>query len=512
MGNLRRVGIRGRTLSGLSNFKLSEIDREFPVGRKTLVVEARRLEGVGNSLIVLTFHDITERKHAERTTSLLAAIVDSSDDAIISKKLDGTITSWNQSAEQLFGYKAEEAVGQHITLIVPWERRSEEEDILRRLARGERVDHFETERKRKNGATVDVSLTISPIRDASGTVIGASNVARDITERRQAERALSEQARLLDLSNDAILVRDAGDHVTYWNKAATELYGFTRDEALGRVAHELLQTQFPADLGMINKQLHRDERWNGELVHIRKDGAKVIVISRWALDRKADGNALRILETNSDITQQKRTEKALRESEERFRAIVETTPECVKLVSADGTLLHMNRPGLEMVGARSADEVVGKNVYDLIAPEDRDRFKAFNESICRGEQGSLQFDIVGLEGKRRHMETHAAPLRNPDETVVHLAVTADISERKQAEELLRRSEERFRALVNASSDVVYRMSPDWSELGQLDGRGFIADTGEPRNDWLNEYIHPDDQPLVLRGDTRGGADKESVPA
>jgi signal transduction histidine kinase len=96
------------------------------------------------------------------------------------------------------------------------------------------------------------------------------------------------------------------------------------------------------------------------------------------------------------------------------------------------------------------------------------------------------------------METHAAPLRNPDETVVHLAVTADISERKQAEELLRRSEERFRALVNASSDVVYRVSPDWSEMRQLDGRGFIADAGKPTKDWLNEYIHPDDQLLVLR--------------
>src|SRR5580692_9260760 len=250
-----------RALSGLSAFQAVEIDREFPIGRRTLVVDARRLEGVGNSLIVLTFHDITERKQAERTTSLLAAIVDSSDDAIISKKLDGTITSWNQSAEQLFGYKAEEAVGQHITLIVPWERRSEEEDILRRLARGERVDHFETERKRKDGATVDVSLTISPIRDAAGRVIGASKVARDITERKQAERALSEQARLLDLSNDAILVRDAEDRVTFWNNAAAELYGFTREEALGRVTHELLQTQFPVDLGMINKQLHRDERW-----------------------------------------------------------------------------------------------------------------------------------------------------------------------------------------------------------------------------------------------------------
>jgi PAS domain S-box-containing protein len=486
------------TLSGLSEFQAVEIDREFPVGRRTLVLDARRLAGAGDSLIVLTFHDVTEQKQAERTTSLLAAIVDSSDDAILSKKLDGTITSWNQSAGRLFGYKAEEAVGQHITLIVPGERRSEEEDILRRLAKGERVDHFETERKRKDGAIVDVSLTISPIRDAAGRVIGASKVARDITERRLAERALSEQARLLDLSNDAIFVRDGGDHVTYWNKAATELYGFTREEALGRVTHELLQTQFPAHLGMINEQLRRDERWSGELVHKRKDGRKVIVTSRWVLDRKASGNALRILETNSDITQQKRTEKALRKSEERFRAIVETTPECVKLVSAAGILLHMNSPGLLMVGARSAEEVVGKSVYDLIAPEDRERFKAFNESICRGGQGSLQFDIVGLDGKRRHMETHAAPLRNPDETIVHLAVTADISERKQAEELLRRSEERFRALVNASSDAVYRMSPDWSELGQLDGRGFLADTGAPRADWLNEYIPPDDQPLVLQ--------------
>src|SRR6202021_2627544 len=151
---------------------------------------------------------------------------------------------------------------------------------------------------------------------------------------------------------------------------------------------------------------------------------------------------------------------------------------------AEGTLLHINSRGLKMVGAGSADEVVGKSVYDLIAPEDRDRFKAFNESTCRGEQGSLQFDIVGLDGKRRNMETHAAPLRNPDETLVHLAITADISERKRAEELLRTSEERFRALVNASSDVVYRMSPDWSEMRELDGKWSIADTGKPTKDWL----------------------------
>jgi PAS domain S-box-containing protein len=480
-------------------FHAVEIDCEFPtIGSRTVVLNARRLTRDGNVLLLLTLQDVTEKQRAERTTSLLAAIVGCSDDAIVSKKLDGTITSWNHSAQRLFGYKPEEAIGQNITLIVPWERRAEEEEILRRLARAESVDHFETVRRRKDGTTVDVSLTISPIRDAEGKVIGASKVARDITEGKRVERALSEQARLLDLSSDAIFVRDKDDRVTYWNQAATQLYGFTREEAMGRVTHEFLQTQFPEALDEINKQLHRDERWSGELIHTCKDGAKVTVNSRWVLDRRVNGDAWCTLETNNDITQQRRAEKALRESEERFRAIVETTPDCVKLVSADGTLLHMNSPGLQMVDARSKDDVVGKNVYDLIAPGDRDRFKAFNEGICGGEHGSLQFDIVGLEGKRRQMETHAAPLRTPDGTIVHLAVTSDISERRQAEELVRRSEERFRAFVTASSDVVYRMNPDWSEMRHLDGRGFISDTAKPRKDWLNEYIHPDDQPLMLR--------------
>ena len=265
------------TLSDDTQFHAIEIDCDFPsIGSRTIVLNARQLTRDGSGLFLLTLQDVTERKRAERASSLLAAIVGFSDDAILSKKLDGTITSWNKSAERLFGYAPEEAIGQHITLIVPWERRSEEEEILRRLARGERFDHFETVRRRKDGTVFDVSLTISPICDGAGKVTGASNVARDVTEK-------------------------------------------------------------------------------------------------------------------------KRIERALRESEERFRAIVETTPECVKLISADGTVLHMNSPGLQMVGGRSAEDVVGKNVYDLIAPDDRARFKAFNESICQGEQGSLQFDIVGLE-------------------------------------------------------------------------------------------------------------------
>ena len=276
--------------------------------------------------------DITERKLAERANSLLAAIVDSSDDAIISKNFDGIITSWNKSAERIFGYTADEAIGKPITLLIPPECCGEEEEIIARLRRGERVDHFETTRMRKDGSTLDVSLTISPVRDAKGQVVGASKVARDITERKLAERAL-------------------------------------------------------------------------------------------------------------------------RNSEERFRAIVTTTPECVKLVAADGTLLHMNSSGLAMVGADCAETVVGKCVYDLVAPQDRQRFRAFNQAICRGEKGCLEFGIVGLGGEYRHLETHAAPLRTREGEIVQLAVSRDVTERKRTEKALADAARQQQALFHLADEL-----------------------------------------------------------
>jgi PAS domain S-box-containing protein len=136
--------------------------------------------------------DITARKDAERATSLVAAIVDSSDDIIISKNLNGVITSWNNTAERMLGYTPEEAIGRHISLIVPPEHLHEEATILERLKRGERVEHFETVRLAKDGTRLDLSLTISPVKDRRGQVIGASKVARDISDRKQAERALRE--------------------------------------------------------------------------------------------------------------------------------------------------------------------------------------------------------------------------------------------------------------------------------------------------------------------------------
>lgn len=132
------------------------------------------------------------RLKADKAIGLLAAIVDSSEDAIVSKTLDGIITSWNAAAERVFGYTSSEAVGQHISLIIPVDRRSEETVIIDRIKRGERIEHFDTVRVRKDHTSLDISLTISPVRDASGKIIGASKIARDITERKQIERELRE--------------------------------------------------------------------------------------------------------------------------------------------------------------------------------------------------------------------------------------------------------------------------------------------------------------------------------
>jgi PAS domain S-box-containing protein len=147
---------------------------------------------------VLVFRDVTERKRAEEAQARLAAIVESSEDAIVSKTLDGIILSWNAGAERLFGYAAHEAIGRSITLIIPPERQDEEHEILARIARGERVEHFETVRVAKEGRRIDISLTVSPVRDGAGRIVGASKVARDITDRKRAEEALREADRRKD--------------------------------------------------------------------------------------------------------------------------------------------------------------------------------------------------------------------------------------------------------------------------------------------------------------------------
>ena len=170
-------------------FQPFEVDHEFQGIDWTMLLDARQfsLPGYSNRMILLAFQDITARKKAEAANATLAAIVQSSDDAIVSKDLNGIITSWNGGAEKIFGYAEEEAIGKPITILIPPERQDEEPDILARIRRGERVEHYETVRRRKDGELVDISVTVSPVVDSSGRIIGASKIARDVSERRKTE-------------------------------------------------------------------------------------------------------------------------------------------------------------------------------------------------------------------------------------------------------------------------------------------------------------------------------------
>ncbi len=146
----------------------------------------------GRLMHLAVTRDVTDRKRSETDRSLLAAIIESSDDVIVSKTLDGIITSWNKGAERILGYSAEEVIGQHVSMLMPPDAMEDTTKILNRIRRGEKVDHYETRRRRKDGTIIDVSLTVSPVRNAAGTIVGASKVGRDVTEQKRTARAPSE--------------------------------------------------------------------------------------------------------------------------------------------------------------------------------------------------------------------------------------------------------------------------------------------------------------------------------
>ena len=231
------------------------------------------------------------RQQADKAIGLLASIIDSSDDAIVSKTLDGVITSWNAGAERLFGYTGNEAIGQHITMIIPLDRRDEETRILAQLRQGERIDHFDTIRLRKDGTAFEISLSISPVRDAAGNVIGASKIARDITGRKQVERKLHEsEKRFRELANalDSQVqfrtqeLRRRNAEILHQSDQLRDLSGklmSAQDEERRRIARELHDSagQNLAALGMILAQLEGDTK--GDLAQSSKSfrDAKALV-------------------------------------------------------------------------------------------------------------------------------------------------------------------------------------------------------------------------------------------
>ena len=321
--------------------------------RVPVLIGAATFEEGGNQGVAFVL-DLTERKCAEQAAEHLASIVESSDDAIVSKDLDGIIRTWNRGAERLFGYKAAEVIGRPITILIPPDRLDEEPGILARIRRGEPVDHFETVRRHKDGSLIDISLTVSPTRDAKGAIVGASKIARDITERKRAEQALREsEAKLRDYAETA--------SDWFWETGPDYKFTLLTENAFGSDSADRIGTACwdraldletePEKWRVVRATLdsHKPFRdfiycttgGNGSPMYVRASGKPVF---------DANGEFRGYRGTGTDVTAIMRAQEALRESERSARSAFDGIAGLVSVLAPNGEVEAANRQFLEYFG------------------------------------------------------------------------------------------------------------------------------------------------------------------
>jgi PAS domain S-box-containing protein len=284
-------------------------------------------------------NDELEKRVAERSVELagarekLQAVLDAATQvSIIATDTEGLITVFNHGAELMLGYTSEEMVGKQSSAIIHLESEviargqelTEEMgkpvqglDVFVEKARNGQHEEREWTFVRKDSKTLTVNMAVTASYDTNGAIVGFLGVATDVTARTRAEKTLRDQALILDMANDSIFIRDREDRITYWNKGAQRLYGWSKEEALGHVIHSLFKTQFPESIDKINAQLLATGHWEGELVHTRRDGALVTVASSWTLQRDDSNRPVSVIEMNYDITARKLFEQRLQEAKER---------------------------------------------------------------------------------------------------------------------------------------------------------------------------------------------------
>ncbi|MES3002686.1 MAG: CheR family methyltransferase [Pseudomonadota bacterium] len=331
--------------------------------------------------VVVSFIDITERKQAEEVRLWLSAVVGSSMDAIMSFALDQTLLSWNAGAERIFGWQANEVIGQPLSVLSAGNQ-SGQEDLLERIRRGESVSNFETVRRRKDGSDIHVSLTISPIKDTGGKVIGGTKIARDITQQKEAAEKLrhsEERLRLVveNATEYAIFSTDMKRCVTIWNSGAQRLLGYTEREVMGRGA-DIIFTDEDRAQGAPDREAEtalEQGRASDDRMHRRKDGSRFWASGVMMLMRNAKGEAVGFVKVLRDQTAQRQNQQALEHSQAQLRrALAETEKARAELEEADrakdrflAVLSHELRNPLA-----SIDSAAGLLLTHEVPPSDRD--------------------------------------------------------------------------------------------------------------------------------------------
>jgi PAS domain S-box-containing protein len=409
---------------------------------------ARAITGPdGSPIILIVCEDITEQRQTQElirdrdqqlqaTTQFLHTLVQESPLPIVSLDAEARVTSWNQAATRLFGWMEEEVLGRELPYVPPGQE-TEADALWNHGTRHGIRGPLSLRRQRKDGKLLDLLLWPVFIENPDGRLSTAVGLYVDQSDLRQAEDArLHSEERLRSFLNALDdLAFEFDDHGTYLNvwtrnedilllpkeeivgKTLADLHGKEAGERYRHILTRVLNSGQP-------EAIEYSLTIHGQLRHFSA------ILSRIPASASTPSTVACVVR---DITEQKRSAEALHLSEHHLKSIIETSPECVKLVAADGTLLQMNTAGLAMIEAGDIREVLGQCVYPIIAEPHREAFRTMNERVCRGQKESLEFEVVGLRGTRRWMETHAVPLRNPaDGAMVQLAITRDITDRKQA--------------------------------------------------------------------------------
>ena len=357
---------------------------------------------------------------------------------------DGTLASVNPAFRQMTGWSPEDWLGKsYLELLHPDDVPLARERFSRLMV-GESLPPVEYRFRTAFGSYVIGEVSATTIWE-NGRVSGVLGIARDVTERAEAEAALRESEEryrlLVDQATDIIYRTDAAGRFTFVNPTTMRLMGYTESEVLGHRFIEFIGPDYRA----------RTERFYGRQF-VRKEPTTYFEFPALTRDDRIIwlGQNVQLLQANGritgfsavarDITERKRAEQALAASEKRLKTILETEPQCVTVVTQDCVLLDMNPAGLKAMEADTLEEMLGRSVLPIIAPTHRDAFADFIRHVHAGQPGFMQFEIIGLKGGHRWMETHAVPLRNDrNNTIEVLGVTRDITERKQTEEALHRA-------------------------------------------------------------------------
>jgi len=311
-------------------------------------------------------------------------------------------------------------------------------------------------------------ITAAPVRDISGSVIACLEITVDITDRRRAEEALMKEKLFTDTSVNSMpgifYIFDENLHIVRWNEKLLECTGFTASEITKVSVMDIVAPESrEAAAAEIRAVMEKSESRSAELLLLDHEGNKVPHYCT-GTPMVMEGR-MYLVGVGIDITARKKAEEELRASQQFLETIIETEPECVKILNPDGTLELMNRAGLDMIEAKSLEQVKGKKVTGLIAPEDREAFMEVGKRVFSGEPAELEFDMIGLGGRRLTLETRAVPLHDNDGRITALlGVTRDVTERKRIEERLEQEHAQFLAILDSISEIVYVSDPDTYEV------------------------------------------------